>query len=56
MTRAQRRRHLVVWLLIGPGAALGLLLAITGRRPLPVQPIPDAARVVPGQVNPGRIP
>jgi hypothetical protein len=41
MTRAQRRTHLLVWLLLAPSLAVGLFLALTGR--LPPAAMPSAA-------------
>ncbi|MFI4860652.1 MAG: hypothetical protein ACIAXF_08235 [Phycisphaerales bacterium JB063] len=38
MTAAQRKMHLVLWLLLGPVALVGLILAVMWRPSAPVQP------------------
>jgi hypothetical protein len=38
MTRQQRRRHVVMWAIVGPIAAAGLAGAWAARRPIPLQP------------------
>lgn len=38
MTRTQRKMHLVLWLVLGPAALTGLVLAVLARPPIPVQP------------------
>ncbi|XAL99556.1 hypothetical protein OT109_18500 [Phycisphaeraceae bacterium D3-23] len=38
MTPTQRKAHLLLWLVIGPIALVGLLLAVMWRPPVPVQP------------------
>ena len=42
MTVAQRKVHLLIWLVLGPVAAVGLMLAINWRPAPPVQdgPLP----------------
>ena len=49
MTRAQRKAHLLLWLVLGPVALTGLVLAVLWRPPEPVQPgIAPGASVAPG--------
>lgn len=43
MTRAHRRAHAALWLIIAPLTAAILLLALINRRPAPIQPPPPAA-------------
>lgn len=38
MTPAQRKAHVLLWLMLGPLALVGLLLAVLWRPPEPVQP------------------
>ena len=40
MTSKQRKIHLLLWLILGPAALLGLVLAVAWR---PVQPVQDGA-------------
>ena len=42
MTAAQRKTHFLLWILLGPAAAVGLMLAISWRPAQPVQvgPLP----------------
>ncbi len=37
MIRSQRRRHLLIWLILGPLILIGLALGLSVRRPVPVQ-------------------
>lgn len=37
MTRAQRRHHLAIWLVLGPTLLAGLLLAVARRPPSPIE-------------------
>jgi hypothetical protein len=37
MIRSQRRRHLWIWLILGPLILLGFALGLSARRPAPVQ-------------------
>lgn len=42
MIRPQRRRHLLIWLILGPAILIGLVIGLSVRRPIPVQsPVPD---------------
>lgn len=49
MTPAQRKTHVLLWLLVGPIALVGLVLAVLWRPPVPVQPgtAPGAASAAP---------
>lgn len=40
MTRCQRKMHVLFWLVLGPVAVVGLVLAVMWR---PVEPIQDGA-------------
>lgn len=37
MTRSQRRWHAYLWLALGPLIAIGLMMALSGRPPAPIQ-------------------
>jgi len=37
MIRAQRRRHLLIWLILGPLILLGFVLGLSVRRTAPIQ-------------------
>lgn len=37
MTGPQRKAHLLLWLILGPIALIGLVLALAWRPPVPVQ-------------------
>ncbi|MEM6850833.1 MAG: hypothetical protein AAF527_03870 [Pseudomonadota bacterium] len=48
MRRAHRKAHLLLWLLIAPATALGLVAALSARRPEPVETyLPPAAASAP---------
>lgn len=38
MTPTQRKTHLMLWLLLGPIALVGLVLAVLWQPPAPIQP------------------
>lgn len=37
MTRAQRRRHLLMWLILGPAILIGFALGLNARKAAPVE-------------------
>lgn len=56
MTKGQRNAHLFLWLVFGPIAVVGLLLALQWRPPEPVQegalPGVEASEVKAGEASP----
>jgi len=50
MIHAQRRRHLLIWMILGPLTLIGLALGLSVRQSAPVQeaaPTADAVEVSP---------
>lgn len=37
MIRSQRRRHLLIWLILGPLILIGFAVGVSVRRPVPIQ-------------------
>lgn len=48
MIRSQRRKHLLIWLALGPAILIGLVVGLWVRRPVPIQPVEPGNPVGPG--------
>lgn len=47
MRRAHRKTHLLIWLILGPGALVGLFLGVKARTTMPTQdpPVSDTPQL-----------